>query len=686
MTTSQSDEHRRDLTVCPLTIRAATIDEEARTVEAVIATESVTQVFDMRSWEIIDEVLRADGAELGEQIPLLETHNRWDLDALVGSIRGLRIDKEQVIGRLFFAESDERAERAWQKVRQGHLTDLSVGYRVVDYIEIKPGSSETIRGKKYAADKRTLRITTRWTPKEGSLVAVGADENAKVRESKSGHVPLNLKQENTVMDETKTDQAGAAVVEEPKKTTTQSSGNGGESQPVKAEGATRTAESAINHDPDAIKKTERQRIARIQELASRAGDTVTSGLIERAISEDWNPDRAGREFLEVMQKGRPVAVSVGADNRENLRTDICNAIAMGRGIKVDEKARQSAAAFVGIGLQDIARIAMRSEHKDVGVGANELFTRAISTGTFTEILGDAATKSLHAAYEEYPATFPMWAGVRDVRDFKEYRDLRLSAFGALEEVGEAGEIAHGALTEVKEVFQAKTYAMKFTLSRKWWINDDLGAFLRIPSEFGQASKRSIDDTAYALLISAAGLGPTMNEDSLPLFDTTRTTPNYKTGATASALSDAGMTNAKVLMRKLTGLAGENLNIVPVTLLVPPELEHVALKLVESQELMAVRAGTTDAAEYFPTRNIHRGTLNVVTEPKLSGGTNGTTAWYVIASPTYVPSMVQVFLRGRKAPTLERHDPENVLGLGWRVYFDFGVAAIDWRGIVRSKGA
>jgi hypothetical protein len=35
--------------------------------------------------------------------------------------------------------------------------------------------------------------------------------------------------------------------------------------------------------------------------------------------------------------------------------------------------------------------------------------------------------------------------------------------------------------------------------------------------------------------------------------------------------------------------------------------------------------------------------------------------------------------------VERRDPSDVLGIGWIVYHDCGVAAIDWRGIDRSKG-
>ena len=67
------------------------------------------------------------------------------------------------------------------------------------------------------------------------------------------------------------------------------------------------------------------------------------------------------------------------------------------------------------------------------------------------------------------------------------------------------------------------------------------------------------------------------------------------------------------------------------------------------------------------------------------GTDGTTAWYMVADPDIMPSIVRVFLQGNRTPTLERSDPVNTLGLGWRCYFDAGASAVNWRGLIRSDG-
>ncbi|MCC6127438.1 MAG: hypothetical protein IT426_20970 [Pirellulales bacterium] len=164
-------------------IRAATVDMAARSIEAVLATETPAEVWAADRREVVEEVLLAGGAQLPQQMPLLATHDRADLDSVLGSIRNIRREAGQIVGRLYFTAGDKRADAAWNKVAQGHLTDVSVGYHVVAAIDIPAGRQQTISGRNFSANKRTLRVATEWTPKEGSLVPIGADPGAKTRES-----------------------------------------------------------------------------------------------------------------------------------------------------------------------------------------------------------------------------------------------------------------------------------------------------------------------------------------------------------------------------------------------------------------------------------------------------------------------------------------------------------------------
>jgi len=176
------DERRRDLTSRTLCVRVGTINVDERSVETVMTTENQVTVFDWNRWGMIDEVLLSRGAELPEQVPLLENHQRYSLDNVLGSVRTMRVEGADVIGRMHFAEGDDRANASWNKVRQGHLQDVSVGYRAIEFQDIEPNKTATVGGRQYTAGSRPLRITSRWQVKELSLVPIGADPGAKIRE------------------------------------------------------------------------------------------------------------------------------------------------------------------------------------------------------------------------------------------------------------------------------------------------------------------------------------------------------------------------------------------------------------------------------------------------------------------------------------------------------------------------
>ncbi|KKM17840.1 hypothetical protein LCGC14_1671750, partial [marine sediment metagenome] len=181
--TRNDDVLELELTTRSIQLRAQTANEQERSIEAVIATDTPVEVWDWRRGERIMEVLLPSGAAIPQQLPLLATHDRWSLDSVLGSARNLRADGGSISAKLFFAKGDEDADKAWNKSRQGHLTDVSVGYRVYESVEIQPEQTATVSGRQFTAGKLALRIATRWTPKEVSLVPIGADQAAKMRQA-----------------------------------------------------------------------------------------------------------------------------------------------------------------------------------------------------------------------------------------------------------------------------------------------------------------------------------------------------------------------------------------------------------------------------------------------------------------------------------------------------------------------
>ena len=152
---------------------------------AVITTEQPATVVDWERWEIVREVLLMNGCIMpaNKQLPLLDSHSRFATSSIKGSIRNLRIEGTDLVGDVHFWS---KAEDEISKVEEGHLTDLSAGYKTYEEqtVEIKPGKEELVNGtvfKNDFGDNKKLLIRTRWEVKEGSLVAIGADNAAKFR-------------------------------------------------------------------------------------------------------------------------------------------------------------------------------------------------------------------------------------------------------------------------------------------------------------------------------------------------------------------------------------------------------------------------------------------------------------------------------------------------------------------------
>ena len=177
----QPDMQRRSIVCRTMQVRADSVNEEDRSVEAVFATEQAVSVFDMREWRPIHEVLRMDGAIVPQRVPMLNNHYRFSLDDVYGSARDAKVMGDRLVGRLYFASGDEDVERAWNKVKQGHLVDVSVGYRIDQSTTIPSGQTMTVGGRQYKAEDKPLRVVTKWEMREVSLVPVGADSAAKIR-------------------------------------------------------------------------------------------------------------------------------------------------------------------------------------------------------------------------------------------------------------------------------------------------------------------------------------------------------------------------------------------------------------------------------------------------------------------------------------------------------------------------
>lgn len=241
------------------------------------------------------------------------------------------------------------------------------------------------------------------------------------------------------------------------------------------------------------------------------------------------------------------------------------------------------------------------------------------------------------------------------------------------EVGPTGELKHVGLDEDSFTNAAKTFGGIIVLARKDIINDDLGAFLQIPALFGRQSAITREKATFTLLLSNPSSFYHANNK------------NLLTGGT-SVLSIGGLTLGEQLFMDQTDKNGDPVLVSPAILLTPTGLKVTAQQLMtETRVNEAATAGSPK-----PANNPHAGKWQPKASPYLNGqGLAGqsATAWYLFADPADVAAMQLVYLNDRDTPIIESGTPDfDTLGIGFRCYFDFGVAMQDFRGSMKSNGA
>ena len=168
-TTEKTGMLQRCVSVC--SIRA--IDEESRKFQLSFSSQTPYG----RSWGI--EILsHREGAVDLERLNtigcLLYNHNR---DLVIGKILEAKIEDERGIAIVQFDE-DAESDIIYQKVKNGTLKGVSVGYMVDAWEEVGPN-------KKSSDGKFTgpCSIAVKWTPLEISIVSVPADPTVGVGRS-----------------------------------------------------------------------------------------------------------------------------------------------------------------------------------------------------------------------------------------------------------------------------------------------------------------------------------------------------------------------------------------------------------------------------------------------------------------------------------------------------------------------
>ncbi len=162
-----------------------TFDDDTQSVRVVAVTENPVRIWDWERKAFLNEILLINGASLPDsgRIPLLDSHNRASITGVLGSARNFQKKDNTLEAEVAFSET-ESGQNAAVNVRDGHLTDFSVGYYPLEAVYLEPGETREIEGRTFEGP---LKITTRWQLRELSVTAIGADRAATARSVDGGN-------------------------------------------------------------------------------------------------------------------------------------------------------------------------------------------------------------------------------------------------------------------------------------------------------------------------------------------------------------------------------------------------------------------------------------------------------------------------------------------------------------------
>lgn len=295
-----------------------------------------------------------------------------------------------------------------------------------------------------------------------------------------------------------------------------------------------------------------------------------------------------------------------------------------------------------------------------------MFGGAMGNDDFRAALAIASNKVLLDSYEASESQIKKGSRQVSAPDFRPINTVRVSGGVELGKVQENGEFTAGVINDAGESFAVETYGKIYALTRQAQSNDDLGSFEQSSRMFGQGAALTEARLFAGLLEMNAGAGPTLS-DGRTLFHAGR----GNRAASGRALSIETLSAARVAMRRQKGLSGEAIQVQPALLIVPPELETAAQKLVAE-----ITAASVDEVNPFTD------TLAVLVDAHLTSATR----WYLAAKPGRPDGLQHAYLDGATGPQVFTREGFEVDATEFKVRLDFGCGFVDHRAWYMNPGS
>ena len=619
--------------------RAATFGDQAReddqSVPVTIATETPVEIFDWQRGAVVNEVMLMDGLEFPSQIPIVDSHDRSTVRNILGSIRELEVKNGSFVGRAFFSRKESAVE-TFRDIQDGHVTDFSITAQPTNVQFVEEGETTTVRDRNFTGP---LKLVSAARAIDGSVVAVGADPNAKVTHAMRAYVEPNVLLEEFEMTVLRELAIKHGMPEDHEGDVQRWLDDNVQRKPAPKPEPAPVADPVVPVKPvvtpqPASGPTAHDAVTRalaIRDLCEKHGITI-----ERAnawIADDNTTiDQVSRQILDELQPtGKPVGQVQPVDSADdkffdaishgltinclrNARLNPHMALQRARGVfgegdqavssgssdpdaiarsqelvQIFEKPAVGAEDFRYASLSDIARkFVERAGGKTFNVPKHEIVRQAMAMqpvirmgsayhdrSSFTNLLLDASNKTLLAGYDEADVTYPLW--VRTAPSAADFKTLNRIRFG---EIPDPEIVPENAEYKEKAVSDAnESYAIeKHGSIFSISLEAVVNDDLNAISRIPMMQGAAMRRKINRSVYAILTANDTLVSDSIALFHATSHNANLDTVALSATSIGTGFT----VMMTQSGLDSNTiLNIMPRFLIVPAALAATALTIVNS---------------------------------------------------------------------------------------------------------
>lgn len=704
---------------------------------AVVATETPVLRFDKERGYVVREVLLMEGCRFRggrNQIPIVDSHDDTTVRNIFGSVQGLTIDRStgELYGNPSFA-SDTDAQVIATRFNEGHITDFSITADPLESIFVQRGQSYTTsRGE---VIEGPAEIFTAWEPHNASICTTGADVNSSVRRSYSDLETKVARMDESLLGQLKTMGLPDGMTD-PNQVLAWVCGKMGSSAAAEVEAPEPMVENAVTVPPPPVtpaegelKKEEEMTIEKMAEEVQRALEHDRKR--RKTIQDDCKLQKLERSFADELCDDANVTVDIARERiLRKIATQPSGASVEGDHIRItgSEDDKFVAAARDGLilravrfsgskspafangikpaaGAEDFQNVKLfglaqkclvrrginvdRMTNKDVALVAMghqptmqrcriEREAAYHTTGSFANLMLDAANKTLRTGYEEQEITGTMWARQgSSAADLRDMHRIMYSEFPNLAMVPENDDYPEGKMSDAKEKYRVEKFGAMFSVSWETIVSDDLDAISKTPVFQGKAARRTLNAKIYEVLTANA-----LMSDSVALFGAHASGTNIETSGGAPTV--ARLSAGYLSMASQKGVnATVALNITPKYIIAPWALSAGILEILGSSARPEVGGS---AAGNSNTTNIYgpmgpRG-LQPIFDFALDSAS--AVAWYLASDS--VDTVEYTFLEGEESPVIETEWNFDNDTLKHKIRQTFGCKAIDWRGLYQNDGS